>query len=90
MYLNPITQNSLSWKLTNDGCYLSKLAYNMQFSNNSKQKGHDVPYNIDFMANMEEKKRTRFTEHRLHLEHACNQNKRGSGNVELSRGKGME
>jgi hypothetical protein len=76
----------------NDGCYLSKLAYDMQFSNNSKQKGHGVPYNIDFMGNMEEKKRTRFTEHclHLHLEHVCNQTKRGSGNVELSRGKGLE
>jgi hypothetical protein len=36
VHLKPGTPDLITWKLTNDGCYSSKTAYNMQFFGHTK------------------------------------------------------
>jgi hypothetical protein len=36
VHLHPNMTYSIYWKVTNDGCYSSKLAYNMQFLGHTK------------------------------------------------------
>jgi hypothetical protein len=36
VHLNPNTPYLITWKLTNDGCYSSKMTYNMQFLGHTK------------------------------------------------------